>query len=108
MGGRAWGTHFDPHNIELPWGIYGFTMLYACVAARIPTCPSASWMTHALYRTRLAGVTAWVQAEGWKGGARLLLCGGGEAAEEWSEKHEDNYDRVVTKAMGTIISIKER
>lgn len=32
---------------------------------------------------------------------------GGEAREEWSEKHEDNYERVVTKAMGTIISIKE-
>ena len=93
LGGRAWGTHFDPHNIELPWGIYGFTMLYACVAARIPTCPSASWMTHALYRTRLAGVTAWVQAEGWKGGARLLLCGGGEAAEESRWTTQDVWAR---------------
>ena len=36
------GTHFDPHNVELQWGIYGFRMLHAGVAARIPTCPLAS------------------------------------------------------------------
>ena len=82
MGGWGGGTDFDPHNVELQWGIHGFRMLHACVAARIPTCLLASWITHALYRTRLAGVTAWVQAEGGKGEARLLLCGGGEAAEE--------------------------